>query len=518
MQAGRILTAGAWTKAPGPMSRTEFDLVIIGGGINGCGIAADAAGRGLSVLLAEMGDLASGTSSASSKLIHGGLRYLEHYEFRLVREALAEREVLLRKAPHIIWPLRFVLPQVAGLRPPWMIRAGLFLYDHLARRKAIPGSTGLDLTRDPGGAPLKDELKHGFAYWDCWVDDARLVVLNAMAAREHGAEIMTRSKVTAAEAEDGRWRVRIEAGNTVRTVKARALANAAGPWADRAGALVSGAAGGRPHLRLVKGSHIVLPRIAGANDAYLLQSADKRVVFALPYEERFTIIGTTDVAYEGDPAQVSISAEEEAYLLSLAGRFFKAPLAGKDVVWRYAGVRPLYDDASDNPSKVTRDYKLELAAGNGAPPLLTVLGGKVTTYRCLAEEALERLQPHVPRMGPTWTASAPLPGGEIPGADFETFVKLVRDRYAAFRADHLRRLARRHGSNIDAVLGDARRPEDLGEDLGYGLTEREVVYLRDHEWARSADDVLWRRTKVGLHLDAGQRESAERAIARLLGA
>ncbi len=500
------------------MARTQFDLVIIGGGINGCGIAADAAGRGLSVLLAEMGDLASGTSSASSKLIHGGLRYLEHYEFRLVREALAEREVLLRKAPHIIWPLRFVLPHVPGLRPPWMIRAGLYLYDHLARRKAIPSSTNLDLTRDPGGAPLRDELTRGFAYWDCWVDDARLVVLNAMAARERGAEILTRSKVTSAEVAGGTWLVQIETGNSVRNVNARALVNAAGPWADRAGALVSGAAGARPHLRLVKGSHIVVPRIAGALDAYLLQSADQRVVFALPFEEHFTIIGTTDVAYEGDPAQVAISTDEEAYLLTLAGRFFKAPLGAEDILWRYAGVRPLYDDASDNPSMVTRDYKLELVAGNGAPPLLTVLGGKVTTYRRLAEEALERLARHVPGMRPPWTANAPLPGGEMPEGDFKAFLLDLQKRRSGFAPDFLRRVARRHGSLTDTVLGDAKRPEDLGEDLGAGLTEREVVYLRDHEWARSAEDVLWRRTKAGLHLGVERREIADRVIARLLGA
>ena len=502
--------------------QTTFDLVVIGGGINGCGIAADAAGRGLAVLLAEQADLASGTSSASSKLIHGGLRYLEHHEFRLVREALGEREVLLAKAPHIIWPLRFVLPHMPGLRPPWMIRAGLFLYDHLARRKAIPGSSALDLTRDPSGRPLRDELTRGFAYWDCWVDDARLVVLNARLAANRGAEILTRSRVTAVEADGHFWQVRIEAGqsegsNQVRLVRARAVVNAAGPWADRAGALVR--AGGitpRPHLRLVKGSHIVVPRIAGANDAYLLQSADGRVVFALPYETHFTLIGTTDVAFTGDPATAAIDATEEAYLLELAARFFKAPLRPTDIVWRYCGVRPLYDDATANASAVSRDYRLELATGRDLPPLLTVLGGKVTTYRRLAEEALDRLAPHLAKVGPAWTATAVLPGGDIPGGDFAAYLADLQQRKSGFDADFLRGLARRHGSIAEHILADARTPADLGQHLGAGLTEREVVHMRDHEWARTADDVLWRRSKAGLHLGPAARESASRAIERLL--
>ena len=499
------------------MVRTDFDLVVIGGGINGCGIAADAAGRGLSVLLADKADLASGTSSASSKLIHGGLRYLEHYEFRLVREALAEREVLLAKAPHIIWPLRFVLPHVPGLRPPWMIRAGLFLYDNLARRKAIPGSAAIDLRRDAGGRPLQAQLTKGFAYWDCWVDDARLVVLNARMAADKGAEILTRSAVTSVEAGGHFWRVHIEAGDHVREVRARAVVNAAGPWADGAGALVkAGAMPTRTHLRLVKGSHIVVPRIEGANDAYLLQSSDGRVVFALPYERHFTIIGTTDVTFTGDPATVAIDPAEEMYLLDLANRFLKTPLKPADIVWRYSGVRPLYDDASTDASAVSRDYKLELVASRDLPPLLTVLGGKVTTYRRLAEEAMDRLGPHLARVGPAWTAAATLPGGDLPGGDFEAYLKDLRRRKPGFDPELLRGMARRHGTDCETIIGDARDQAGLGQSFGAGLTEREVIHMRDREWARTAEDVLWRRSKVGLHLAAGQRERATRAIGQLL--
>ncbi len=496
--------------------QSTFDLVVIGGGINGCGIAADAAGRGLSVLLAEQADLASGTSSASSKLIHGGLRYLEHYEFRLVREALAEREVLLAKAPHIIWPLRFVLPHAPGLRPRWMIRAGLFLYDHLASRKVIPGSAAIDLARDPAGRPLQDRLTNGFAYWDCWVDDARLVVLNARLAADRGAEILTRSRVTAIAASGHFWQVRIQSGNTVRDVRARALVNAAGPWADRAGALVQAAGVTRPRVRHVKGSHIVVPRIAGADDAYLLQSADGRIVFALPYEQHYTLIGTTDVAFTGDPATVAIDPAEERYLLDLAGRFFKAPLHVNDIVWRYSGVRPLYDDAAANPSAVTRDYHLDLAAGQNLPPLLTVLGGKVTTYRRLAEEALDRLSPFLATTGPAWTANAPLPGGDLPGADFPAYLAGLQHGYPGFNPEFLRALARRHGTISDVILKGARTFADLGQNLGASLTEREVLHMRDREWALNAEDILWRRTKVGLHLSAEARDQAATAITRIL--
>ena len=504
-----------------------YDLAIIGGGVNGCGIAADAAGRGLKVILAEMGDLGGATSSASSKLVHGGLRYLEHYAFRLVREALGEREVLLAKAPHIVWPLRFVLPHVPSQRPRWMLRAGLILYDHLYRRKAVPGSAGLDLRRDPGGRPLKPELTHGFAYWDCWVDDARLVILNARAAAQRGAEILPRSKVTSVRADGALWRLIIQSEGQEREVRARALVNAAGPWVDAVGSAIDDGVAARPErrLRLVKGSHIVVPRIEGANDAYLMQNADGRIVFALPYEERFTLIGTTDITYTGDPAVVAIDDAEIDYLTAVASGFFRRTIARADIVWSYSGVRPLYDDHANNPSAVTRDYHLELDAGHDAPPLLSVMGGKVTTYRRLAEEALERLKPHLPGMGPAWTAGAPLPGGDIategrlatsPVADFERFVARLAASKPAFERGYLLRLARRHGSCATDVLGDAKSLADMGAMIGPSLTEREVVYLKENEWAASADDILWRRTKAGLHLAAEERARASEAIAALL--
>ena len=500
-----------------------YDLAIIGGGVNGCGIAADAAGRGLTVLLAEMGDLGGATSSASSKLVHGGLRYLEHYAFRLVREALGEREVLLAKAPHIIWPLRFVLPHVSGQRPRWMLRAGLFLYDHLHQRKAVPGSAALDLSSDASGQPLKPELTRGFAYWDCWVDDARLVILNAQAAAESSAEILPRHEVTHVRADGALWRLTIRAGAQEREVRARALVNAAGPWVNHVGHLIAGTVA--PRLRLVKGSHIVVPRIAGADDAYLMQSSDSRVVFALPYEEHFTIIGTTDIPYHGDPRTVTIDEAEITYLIDLANRFFRTALSRQHVVWTYAGVRPLYDDQSANPSAVTRDYHLDLQASAGAPPLLTVMGGKVTTYRRLAEEALERLEPHLAGMGPAWTASAPLPGGDLdemghlvadPVAAFERFLARLGEQHPGFDRTFLRRLARRHGARVPAVIGDARNLAGMGHMFGPSLTEREVVYLKEREWAMSAEDILWRRTKAGLHLGADERARVTDAIAALL--
>jgi glycerol-3-phosphate dehydrogenase len=505
------------------MSETDsFDLAVVGGGINGCGIACDAAGRGLKVVLAEMGDLASATSSASSKLIHGGLRYLEHYEFKLVRHALAEREVLMRKAPQIIWPLRFVLPHVAGLRPQWMIRSGLFLYDHLYRRDLIPGSRSLDLRRDPASAVLKDELTSGFSYYDCWVDDARLVILNAIAARDHGAEIMTRSKVTAAVPDGDHWRVTILSGNVERTIRARALVNAAGPWAGRVDGLSTAVAGQpRGKVRLVKGSHIVLPRLPGiGDDAFLMQHADKRVVFVLPFEERFTIIGTTDIPYDHDPANVAITPDEERYLIDLAQKFFKVPLRQSDIIWRYSGVRPLFDDNADDPSAVTRDYRLELNNEGASPPRLSVYGGKVTTYRVLAEDALALLRPHLPHMRQPWTATAPLPGGNLPAKDFDSFVTDLATRYPAFERVHLQRLARRYGDRIGGVLGDTKSLSDLGRHFGEGLTEREIAHMKADEWARTADDVLWRRSKLGLHLKtrATEQDYAQtvEAIARLL--
>ena len=494
-----------------------YDLAVVGGGINGAGIAADAAGRGLSVLLVEKGDLASGTSSYSSKLIHGGLRYLEHFEFHLVRKALQEREVLLASAPHVIWPLRFVLPQTPGGRPWFMLRAGLFLYDHLGRRRRIPGSRAVNLKQDAAGRPLRSDLTSGFTYWDCQVDDARLVVLNARAAADKGADIETRTRVEKMIVDGPEWRITLNGGGSTREVRARALINASGPWvqdvANRAGS-------GQPHvrepLRLVKGSHIVVPRIAGAQDAYVCQSADGRVVFALPYERRFTLIGTTDIPFSGDPADAAIGEAEENYLLNLANRFFTKPLTHAEIVWTYSGVRPLYDDnSSANVSSISRDYRFELSADAGRPPLLTVLGGKLTTYRRLAEAGLARLAPHFPRMGPAWTANATLPGGELGEGGLSGFVQRLCKRRPAFDPEHLNRLARCYGSLVDDILGDARQESDLGAALGGGLTEREVYYLIEREWAREPDDVLWRRTKCGLHMTPDERRVAAEKIAKL---
>lgn len=492
-----------------------YDLAVVGGGINGAGIAADAAGRGLSVLLVEKDDLGGATSSASSKLIHGGLRYLEHFEFRLVREALEEREVLLANAGHIIWPQRFVLPQVAGGRSSLVLRAGLLLYDNLGRRRQIPASSSLDLRRDPAGLALLPELTHGFTYWDCRVDDARLVVLNARAAADRGADVETRTRVVSAHPENGLWRIVLEQAGGRRDVGARALVNAAGPWVRDVGAAVEAPQASAP-LRLIKGSHIVVPRIAGANDAYLCQNADGRVVFAIPYEERFTLIGTTEIGYEGSPAGVSISAEEEDYLLALTRQFFLRPPSREDIVWSFAGVRPLYDeDGRDDASTVTRDYRVELSAVGGVP-LLTVLGGKLTTYRRLAEAALAKLAPHFPTMGRAWTASSPLPGGDLGAGGLAGFIRDLCRRRRGFEAAYLGRMARRYGTLVDDVLGDAEDVHDLGATFGGGLSEREVVYLRAHEWAREPDDVLWRRTKCALHMDAAQRAAARDGLTRLL--
>ncbi len=495
-----------------------YDIAVVGGGINGAGIAADAAGRGLRVLLVEKGDLACATSSASSKLIHGGLRYLEHREFRLVAEALSEREVLLRKAPHIVWPLRFILPHVPGLRPRWMIRAGLALYDRLGTRKRVPSSCSLDLARDPAGSVLRPGLRHGFAYWDCWVDDARLVVLNARAAADRGADIRTRTELQSAAVEGHFWLLRLTGPDGEREARASALVNAAGPWVAQVGARLGtrDPKRGPASVRLVKGSHVVVPRIAGADDAYLLQNADGRVVFALPFEDRFTLIGTTDVAFEGDPASVAISPEEQTYLLDIASRFFREAIKPEHVVWSFAGVRPLYDDQSENLSAVSRDYHLELDAPRGVPPLLSVYGGKVTTFRRLAEEALARLGPHMRMAGDAWTSGAALPGGDIADGDFEHYLARLHAGRPGFPHEFLRHLARRHGTIAETILGDARSMADLGRTIAAGLTEREVVHFRDREWATTAEDVLWRRTKVGLHLAADRRAQAEREITELL--
>lgn len=500
----------------------QFDLAIIGGGINGAGIACDAAGRGLTVLLVEAGDLAEATSSASSKLIHGGLRYLEQWEFRLVREALAEREVLLAKAPHIIWPLRFVLPHVDSLRPRWMIRAGLFLYDHLSSRNTIPSSKPLNLARDPAGEPLKADFRQGFAYWDCWVDDARLVLLNARAAARKGADIRTRTRFLSARTDGGRWilNLRDEDTGATENVAARAIVNAAGPWVEQVLQSTNSEHRKKANTkksRLVKGSHLVIPRISGADDAYILQHPDGRVVFVLPYEDKYSLIGTTDIPFEGDAGTVHIDNDETDYLLGTVDAFFSTAPRKEDIVWSYSGVRPLFDDDSGaSASKVTRDYHLELANTANRPPILSVFGGKITTYRCLAEEALGKLGAAFPAMGESWTSKDPLPGGDIPSGGMEVLLDDLANRYPQIDPNVMAQMARRHGTLTNVMLGDAKKEEDLGQHFGAGLYEREVVYMKSNEWARTAEDILWRRTKTGVHLTSDQRTIASQAIHALL--
>ncbi|SDS59806.1 homodimeric glycerol 3-phosphate dehydrogenase (quinone) [Halopseudomonas xinjiangensis] len=479
---------------------TVYDILVIGGGVNGVGIANDAAGRGLKVLLCEQHDLAAHTSSASSKLIHGGLRYLEHYEFRLVREALGEREVLLEKAPHIIWPLRFVLPHRPHLRPRWMLRAGLFLYDHLGKRTTLPGSQALELN---GQGPLQASIRHAFEYSDCWVDDARLVVLNAMQARSLGADIHLRTRCTKARRQGGIWHVDLQdTTDTTTTVRARALVNASGPWAARVIERVADARS--PHgVRLVQGSHIVVPRICSGEGAYILQNSDNRIVFVLPYEQQFSLIGTTDREYQGEPSEVRPSKEEEAYLIAVVNEHFKRQLRTEDICHRYAGVRPLVDDEDANPSAVTRDYTLTVQDSEGQAPLLSVFGGKLTTYRRLAESALERLKPWFTNMGPSWTGRHALPGGsfESPGL----LVESLAGQYPWLDKEQLSRYVRSYGTLCQAFLRGCSGPDDLGEAFGGGLTEREVKYLREREWAVTSEDILWRRSKLGLHLNAAQQ-------------
>ena len=477
------------------MPGRTFDLLVIGGGINGAGIARDAAGRGLSVLLVESGDLAGATSSASSKLIHGGLRYLEQYEFRLVAEALAEREILLRVAAHLTSPMRFVMPHVPALRPRWMIRAGLFLYDHLARRSLLPGSAAVRLDAPPYQGCLRPELRHGFAYFDCRVDDSRLVLANAMDAAARGAEVRVRTALLSARRSAGAWQATLAGGESV---TARAIANAAGPWVKR----VLNERLGQPsaeQVRLVQGSHIVIPRIDEGAHAFILQNDDRRVVFMIPFEERFTLIGTTDVPLQDLAAEPRASEDEVLYLCRAASRYLVKPVQPSQVLWRYAGVRPLYDDGSRDASAVTRDYVLRVDDEQGLAPVLTIYGGKITTYRRLAEQALDRLAPYFPGMRGPWTAAAALPGSDF--SDRDDAFRALSARYPKTLPEVLRGVFSRHGTLAPKVLGDG----ELGEHYGAGLTEREIRYFVETEWARSAEDVLWRRTKAGLHLDATQR-------------
>ncbi|OBY91122.1 glycerol-3-phosphate dehydrogenase [Pseudomonas sp. AU11447] len=486
-----------------------YDLAVVGGGINGAGIAADAAGRGLSVFLCEQHDLAAHTSSASSKLIHGGLRYLEHHEFRLVREALAEREVLLAKAPHIVHPMRFVLPHRPHLRPAWMIRAGLFLYDHLGKREKLPASRGVRFGID---SPLKAEITRGFEYSDCSVDDARLVVLNAMAARENGAHIHPHTRCVSARRSKGLWHLHLERRDgSLYSIRARALVNAAGPWVDRF--LREELRQKPPYgIRLIQGSHLIVPRLYDGEHAYILQNEDRRIVFAIPYLRQFTLIGTTDREYQGDPAQISISEAETDYLLNVVNAHFKRQLSRQDILRSFSGVRPLCDDESDDPSAVTRDYTLALDNTPGEAPLLSVFGGKLTTYRKLAEAALEQLKPHFAGvMKASWTASAPLPGGEAMTTVEDLAIQLM-ERLRQLDPALARRWASTYGSRIWRLLDGAHNLSELGEHLGAGLYAREVEYLVREEWARDADDILWRRTKLGLFLNARQKERLEQLL------
>jgi glycerol-3-phosphate dehydrogenase len=492
----------------------DFDLAIVGGGINGTGIARDAAGRGLRVLLVEQNDLASGTSSASTKLIHGGLRYLEHGWLRLAREGLAEREVMLRAAPHLVRPMRFVLPAEPGLRPTWMLRLGLFVYDHLGGRKILAPTRAIDLARDPLGAPLRERRGQGFEYSDCVADDARLVVLNALDAAERGAVIRTRTRAIRAE-RGADWRLILDVRGRRDLATARVLVNATGPWIKLFADGVMRDHGPVP-ARLDKGSHVVVRRLFEHDRGYLLQAADRRVVFALPFERDFTLIGTTDQSFAGDPAAVTVSADEIAYLCGVANRHFRAAIGPSDVAWSFAGVRSLYDDGAGRAQDVSRDYVLALDARDGAAPLLSVYGGKITTYRRLAEHALDRLA-QVLAVGPAWTRDARLPGGEFPWDGLEALVAETRKARPFLGEAHARRLVRAYGTRVERVLGPARSLADLGPCLGADLTGAEVRYLMEREWAQTEDDVLWRRTKLGLRFSPQERERLAQFMAAAIG-
>lgn len=488
---------------------SPYDLAIIGGGINGCGIARDAAGRGASVVLFEKDDLASATSSRSTKLIHGGLRYLEYYEFRLVREALMERERLWAIAPHIIRPLRFVLPHHKGLRPAWLLRLGLFLYDHIGGRKLLPPTRTLDLAHDMAGRPLKDDRAKAFEYSDCWVEDARLVVLNAMDAAVRGSAIHTRTRVVSARRENGLWQLVAEGPEGSRTVWARALVNAAGPWV---GEVLNGVVhtNAKAAVRMVQGSHIVVPKLYEHDRCYIFQNADGRIIFAIPYEQDFTLIGTTDRDYHGDPADVAATPEEIAYLCAAASEYFRRPVEADSVVWTYSGVRPLYDDGASKAQAATRDYVLTLDAPEEAAPLLSVFGGKITTYRRLAEAAIEKLSPHAPWAARAqWTVAGALPGGDFPIGGFETLVGEIATAHPWLERKTAARLARAYGTRAREILGDANGQADLGRHFGAGLYEAEVRYLMRAEWARTAQDVLWRRGKLGLRFSQQERDALE---------
>lgn len=486
------------------------DIFVIGGGINGCGIARDAVGRGFSVFLAEMNDLASGTSSGSTKLIHGGLRYLEFYEFRLVREALMEREVLWKNAPHIIWPMRFVLPYAKGLRPAWLIRLGLFLYDHIGGRKLLPATKTLDMASDPAGKPLKPLFRKAFEYSDGWVNDARLVALNARDAADRGAIIRTRTKVVSARRDGALWTIKIQNVLTGETeeIRARLLVNAAGPWVDQ---VLAKAVGQNDvhNVRLVQGSHIVIKKKFDDPRAYFFQNKDGRIIFAIPYEEEFTLIGTTDRDYPGDPHDVKISDAEIDYLCAAASEYFAQPVKRSDIVWTYSAVRPLYDDGASKAQEATRDYVLKAEGGEGAAPLLNSFGGKITTFRRLAESMLEKIEGFLGKRGKPWTANAPLPGGDFPATGFDAQVARLKNAYPFLDQRLARRLTRLYGTRAEKLLGLAKSNADLGRNFGADVYEAELRYLVENEWAVTAEDVLWRRTKRGLHFSREQTAALE---------
>ncbi|MDE0532071.1 MAG: glycerol-3-phosphate dehydrogenase [Albidovulum sp.] len=519
---------------------STFDIFVVGGGVNGCGIARDAAGRGLSVFLCERGDLAQATSSASTKLFHGGLRYLEHFEFRLVREALKERETLLRCMPHISWPMRFVLPVdpdlvvlndnsklsraisafspfLRGRRPPWLLRSGLFLYDNLGGRRMLPGTRALNLHRHASGVPLKRKFRKAFEYSDCWVQDSRLVVLNACDAAAKGAFIRTRTNLVNAKRFDGRWRVHVNdlATGTEYAVQAGCLINAAGPWADEVLRNRLQRSDAR-NLRLVRGSHIVVRKLFDHDQPYIFQQPDGRIVFAIPFEGDFCLIGTTDVDHDGNLTQISCTSSEQNYLLNAIDRYLDRPVKPSDVVWSYAGVRPLLNDSESDPASASRDYTLTIDDENGLAPLLNVFGGKITTYRRLAESALETLAPYFPQMSGPWTAQSPLPGGDFEIDDFDRLAKDLVEIYAFLSEAWAQRLVRAYGTLAFRVYGNAQSLDDIGEYFGSDLYEREVEWLVDNEWARSADDVIWRRSKLGLKLSAAQKTALNDGMKRML--
>jgi glycerol-3-phosphate dehydrogenase len=489
-----------------------FDLFVIGGGINGAGIARDASGRGLSVALCEKDDLASGTSSRSGKLVHGGLRYLEYYEFRLVREALIEREVLMQAAPHIIWPMRFVLPHSRNDRPAWFLRLGLFLYDHLGGRKRLPPTRSLNLRKSPEGEALKPIYKKGFEFSDCWVDDSRLVVLNLIDATERGATLFTRTRCTSAKRDGSLWQIKLADGNGAhKTVYAKGLVNAAGPWVNSV--IDSLPANDARHssdkrVRLVKGSHIVTKKFWYGDNAYLVQNDDKRVIFINPYEGDHALIGTTDIPHDGSADSVQADASEVKYLLDCVNRYFAKSLRTDDVLYTFSGVRPLYDDKAANPSAVTRDYVFDVNESDSNDcPLLSIFGGKITTYRKLAEHALEKLNPYYPAMQTAWTRSAPLPGGDIKNADFDSYLAELKKTYHWLDADTLYHLARHYGERIGQIIGKATSTEQLGQQFGPCFYEAEARYMQQHEWAHEPDDFLQRRSKHGLHMSRQQHQA-----------